>query len=297
MTISETMVDMQYVLFLPQMRLSLDDIVRRAKAAEAGGFEGIAFMDHLAPPMAEHTPMFDAMMVAGWVAAHTSTLRISHLVLCDAMRHPAILAKEAVTLDHASGGRFELGIGWGSLPAELVAYGVTTNGPRQLAERMAESLQIMEALWTGETVDFQGQYLTLSQARQLPTPLGQIPIVIGGTGPLTMEMVARHATWWNVPVHQLKRLDKMRDRAGNAKLSVQRMVAFVRDGADRHAVEALARRRFGHMGSGLIVGDAAELRTHFAEEAESGVERSYVWFADFAEPDTLAEFGATVIAG
>jgi alkanesulfonate monooxygenase SsuD/methylene tetrahydromethanopterin reductase-like flavin-dependent oxidoreductase (luciferase family) len=202
-----------------------------------------------------------------------------------------------VTLDHASGGRFELGIGWGSLPAELVAYGVTTNGPRLLAERMAESLQIMEALWTGATVNFQGQYFTLNDALQNPTPLGQIPIVIGGTGPLTMQMVARHATWWNVPVHQLKRLDTMRDRAGNAKVSVQRMVSFVGDGADRSAVEALARRRFGHMGGGLVVGDAAEMRNHFAEEAERGVERSYVWFADFADPGTLAEFGATVIAG
>lgn len=287
---------MEYVLFLPQMRLSLEAIVQRAQAAEAAGFEGIAFMDHLAPPMAETTPMYDAMMVAGWVAAHTTRLKIGHLVLCDAMRHPAILAKEVVTLDHASGGRFELGLGWGSVQTELVAYGVTSNRPRDLADRMAESLKVMHALWQGEPINFEGRWFTLENALQRPTPLGEIPVVIGGTGPRTMAMVAEHATWWNVPVHQLKRLETMREQAGSAKVSVQQMVSFIGEGADRSAVDALAQRRFGHMGPGLVSGDAKQLREHFAQQSLRGVERTYVWFADFADLTTLVDFGATVIA-
>ena len=287
---------MEYVLFLPQMRLSLEAIVQRAQAAEAAGFEGIAFMDHLAPPLAETTPMYDAMTVAGWVAAHTTRLKIGHLVLCDAMRHPAILAKEVVTLDHASGGRFELGLGWGSVPTELVAYGISSNPPRDRADRMAESLQVMVALWSGEPVDFDGRWFRLDHVSQRPTPLSQIPIVIGGTGPRTMQMVAEHATWWNVPVHQLKRLETMREQAGSAKLSVQQMVSFIGEGADRSAVDALAQRRFGHMGPGLVSGDAKQLREHFAQQALGGVERTYVWFADFADLATLVEFGETVIA-
>ena len=287
---------MEYVLFLPQMRLSMEAIVQRAQAAEAAGFTGIAFMDHLAPPMAENTPMSDAMTVATWVAAHTTTLQISHLVLCDSMRHPAVLAKEVVSLDHASGGRFELGIGWGSVPAELVAYGVNAMTPQERADRMAESLQVMEALWTGETVNFEGQWFNLHDAVQLPVPTRKIPIIIGGTGPKTMQMVARHATWWNVPIHQLKRLETMRDQAGSAKPSIQQMFSFVGESKDREALEAITKKRFGHMGQGLVIGNAAQLRDHFDAQAASGLERTYVWMADFADPANLAEFGATVIA-
>src|SRR3546814_8422417 len=101
-------------LFLPQMRMSLAAIVERALAAEAAGFEGIAFMDHLAPPLALEHDMWEAMTVAGWVLGRTSTLQVGHLVLCDPLRHPAMLARQVASLDHASGGRFELGIGWRS---------------------------------------------------------------------------------------------------------------------------------------------------------------------------------------
>ena len=103
----------EFFLFLPQMRFGIDDIVERAVAAESSGFRGISFMDHLAPPLAESSPMYEAVTLATWVAARTSDLIVSHLVLCDAFRHPAVLARQAVTLDHASGGRFELGLGSG----------------------------------------------------------------------------------------------------------------------------------------------------------------------------------------
>jgi alkanesulfonate monooxygenase SsuD/methylene tetrahydromethanopterin reductase-like flavin-dependent oxidoreductase (luciferase family) len=56
-------------LFLPQMRMSHDASVERARTAEAAGFEGIAFMDHLAPPLAEHQDMWEAMAIAGWALA------------------------------------------------------------------------------------------------------------------------------------------------------------------------------------------------------------------------------------
>ena len=111
-------------LFLPQMRMTHDAIVERARAAEASGFEGIAFMDHLAPPLALDQDMWEAMSIASWVLANTSALTVGHLVLCDALRHPAVLARQATSLDHASAGRFELGLGWGSVPAELETFGI-----------------------------------------------------------------------------------------------------------------------------------------------------------------------------
>jgi Luciferase-like monooxygenase len=84
----------EWFLFLPQVRMGIDDIVVRARAAEHCGFDGIALIDHLEPPGAAHQSIWEAMTVATWVAARTETLRIGHLVLCDGFRHPAVLASK-----------------------------------------------------------------------------------------------------------------------------------------------------------------------------------------------------------
>lgn len=283
----------EFYLFLPQMRMPLDAIVERARAAEASGFAGIALMDHLSPPGIETMPMYDAMISAGWIAAATSSLRVGHLVLCDAFRHPAVLARQAVTLDHASGGRFDLGIGWGSVPHELEVYGVGATAAKARVARLDETLEVLQLLWSGERVDFQGEYHRIRGGLQQPTPLDRIPILIGGAGPQTLRLVEAHADWWNCPLYALDRFDELRSSVGKARASIQEMLAFVPEGADRTAVGQLAERRFAAMGFRL--GEAGELRDHFAELGERGVERCYAWFSDFAPPETLAAFGREVI--
>jgi alkanesulfonate monooxygenase SsuD/methylene tetrahydromethanopterin reductase-like flavin-dependent oxidoreductase (luciferase family) len=286
----------EFWLFLPQMRSSIEQLVARARAAEAAGFRGIALMDHLAPPMADTQPMFEALTTNAWLAASTTTLRVGQLVLCDAMRHPAVLAKQAVTIDHASGGRLELGIGWGSVPEELRRFGVADPAPSSRRARLAETLAVLEALWTGEVVNFDGEFHHLDGVQQRPAPLGRIPIVIGGTGPGTMRLVARYADWWNVPLTSLGRLDDLRADAGNARASVQLMVALVHDETSRAEVTEVATRRFGVYGDGLLIGTTDELADRCAALADRGVERIYVWFADFARDETLAAFGADVVS-
>lgn len=277
------------------MRMTHDAIVERARAAEAAGFEGIAFMDHLAPPMAfEHT-MWEAMAIASWVLGRTDTLVAGHLVLCDSFRHPAVLAREVVSLDHASGGRFELGIGWGSVPEEFETFGVGSTLPRDRVSRLGESLEIMRALWRGEVVDHHGEHFTLTGARQEPVPTRPIPITIGGTGPKTLELVRKHADWWNVPVHQIARLPELREKAGDARVSIQVMVTLVPDESAREEVTALAERRFGGMGESLVIGTAPELAEFFTRRHADGIDRFYTWFTDFAPVDTLGRF-AEVIA-
>src|ERR1700742_3448536 len=98
----------EWYLFLPQVRLSAADIVQRRRHAESSGFDGMAFIDHLEAPGLPDESIWEAMEMATWVAAKTERLRVGHLVLCDAFRHPAVLAKQAVTLSEASDGRFEL---------------------------------------------------------------------------------------------------------------------------------------------------------------------------------------------
>jgi alkanesulfonate monooxygenase SsuD/methylene tetrahydromethanopterin reductase-like flavin-dependent oxidoreductase (luciferase family) len=283
---------LEFYLFLPQMRMEMPAIVERARAAEEAGFVGVTGMDHMAPPLAFPSPMYEAMVTSTWVAAHTSRLRIGSLVMCDAFRHPAMLAKEAVSLDHASGGRFDFGFGWGSVPDEFTTFGVGTTDPAVRVSRMKESVEIIRALWSGEPVDYDGEFFQLKGAQQAPLPLGHIPIVIGGAGRKTLELVSAHADWWNLHIGQLDKVDEMRSRAGNARLSLQIQVALVPSEDRRNEIAEVTRRRFG---SRPLVGSAPELIEHFASLAERGVERVYVWFCDFAPPDTLAAFGDDVI--
>jgi alkanesulfonate monooxygenase SsuD/methylene tetrahydromethanopterin reductase-like flavin-dependent oxidoreductase (luciferase family) len=280
------------------MRMSHEAIVERARAAEASGFEGLAFMDHLAPPLAFGHDMWEAMSVAGWVLAKTTTLTVGHLVLCDSMRHPAVLARQVTSLDHASGGRFELGIGWGSIPSELEVFGIGTTEARERVDRLEESLVIMRALWTGEVVDHQGEHFTLAGAQQLPVPTRPVPIVIGGVGRRTLALVREHADWWNVPVSDLHRLEELQDQVGDARVSVQQMIALVPKESARAEVTALVERRFGGtlLGDRMVLGTAEELAEHFGRLHADGVDRFYVWFADFAPPDTLERFGAVISA-
>jgi alkanesulfonate monooxygenase SsuD/methylene tetrahydromethanopterin reductase-like flavin-dependent oxidoreductase (luciferase family) len=284
----------QFHLFLPQMRLSIDQLVERAQAAEAAGFTGLALMDHLAPPFAEEHPMYEAMALAGWLLARTERLKVSHLVLCDAFRHPSVLAREAVTLDHASGGRFELGIGSGSAPDELAKYGIDMPSARDRTDRLTETLDVITRLWTGEPVDHHGAHFDLTEAAQRPTPLTSIPLIIGGAGPRTMQLVAQYADWWNCPVHRLDKLNEMRGRVGKARVSVQERIAYVKEESERDEVVGLARNRYPRRG--MVTGDADELIAHFRAQMATGIERFYVWFTDFAQPGTLAAFGERVIA-
>jgi hypothetical protein len=230
------------------------------------------------------------MGIATWVAAKTERLRIGHLVLCDAFRHPAVLAKQAVTLSDASEGRFELGLGAGSWPSEFARFDVGQQDPRARVEQLGRHLALIRRYW-GDDDEQSGP------APQAPRRSHPIPLVLGGSGPRMMELVRRYADWWNLPANQLDRLSKLAPASGAARMSIQQMVGFVRSGSDPGSVREVSTRRYGNLGSGLVCGDADELVGHFSGLAAQRVERFYVWFADFAAPDSLQEFGESVIKG
>jgi hypothetical protein len=94
-------------------------------------------------------------------------------------------------------------------------------------------------------------------------------------------------------VGHLHRVEELRSQVGDARISIQQMVAFVPEGGDREAAGALANRRFGY--ARPTVGTATELVDHYGRLGEQGVERVYTWFCDFAPPETLQAF-AQVIA-
>ena len=104
------------------------------------------------------------------------------------------------------------------------------------------------------------------------------------------------ADWWNVHIGSLDKVDELRSQVGDARLSIQQMVAIVPRGAAGPRSDHRRSRttRFGF--SRPVIGSGAELVEHYGRLAEQGIERVYTWFCDFAPPETLAAFGDEVIA-
>lgn len=285
----------RFGLYLPQMRMPYDTILERVQIAERAGFDSVWLMDHFAPPMAVEQPSLEGWTLASALAARTETIRLGHLVLCASYRHPALLAKMAATLDVISGGRLELGLGWGSCEDEMRRCG-TYEPPRRRAERLAETLAILEGLFTGDFFTYHGEHYQLEEAVCRPTPVQpRIPIHLGGKGrKLTLPLVRRYADWWNCPPYGVDEFDDLRRHAGAVRISVQRPIGLVVDEARRDDTLAVAQRRFGWWG-GLVSGSAQEVVAALEADVERGVELFVCQFSDFATPETIECFAAEVI--
>jgi F420-dependent oxidoreductase-like protein len=165
-------------------------------------FESAWTMDHFYPL----TPPMDGTHLESWtmlaaLAQATTRLRLGAMVNGMHYRHPAVTANMAVTVDHISGGRFELGLGAGWFEPESDAYGIPLGSMSERFDRFDEGVEIIHRLLTQEHTDFSGRYYTLTGARcepkavQNPRP----PIVIGGKGPRrTLRTVARWADQWDM---------------------------------------------------------------------------------------------------
>jgi alkanesulfonate monooxygenase SsuD/methylene tetrahydromethanopterin reductase-like flavin-dependent oxidoreductase (luciferase family) len=283
-------------LFLPQLRMDFPTIEARVRLADELGFHSVWFMDHLTPPAGPGYDCFEGWTVAAALARLTERIRLGHLVLCDAFRHPALLAKMAATLDVITEGRLELGLGWGSVPAEIERFGFGEATNRERAARLDETLQILDLMFAGGEFDFDGEYFTLRGAIGRPRPTaGSVPIHLGGAGEqLTLPLVARHADWWNCPSYAVDRIDELRPKVGGARLSVQHPVGLAAGSSPRGEVVALANRRFGAWG-GLIAGTPDEVAAALRAEVDRGVELFTIPFSDFAQPETLRLFAAEVL--
>ena len=161
----------------------------RARRVEQLGYSMLVvpdhFRDHLAPVPA---------LVAAALA--TTRLRVGSLVFSNDFRHPAVLAKEAATIDVLSGGRFELGLGGGWLRAENDQAGIRFDAPGTRIERLEEAVTIIKGLLAGERVTFAGRHYTIADLEGRPTPVQRPhpPIAIGGGGRRTLTLAAREAS-------------------------------------------------------------------------------------------------------
>jgi alkanesulfonate monooxygenase SsuD/methylene tetrahydromethanopterin reductase-like flavin-dependent oxidoreductase (luciferase family) len=288
-------------LMLLPVRVPFARLEATARAADEAGFDGLWMFDHLDTPHADRgSPTLD--VYEGWttatmLAARTERIRIGHNVLCSSFRHPVLLAKMAATLDVASGGRLELGIGWGSMPDELRRFGFGVESGAVRAERMAETLDILQLMFTGEPFSFEGIHYSVPDGVGRPRPVkGRIPIQIGGLGPkLTLPLVARYADWWNCPSNGLDRFHELRPLVGSARVALQVLVAIAPSTASRDQVAADTRQRFEDTWGGVVVGTPDEVAARLQGFVDRGVEQLIIQFADYGRRETIDLFATEVI--
>jgi probable F420-dependent oxidoreductase len=159
-----------------------------ARKAEDLGYSTLYVPDHLDDQWAP--------MVAATVAAEaTTTLRVGTLVLDNDFRHPVVLAKEAATLDVVTGGRFEFGIGAGWMTTDYEQSGIAMEKPSVRVARLAESLEIMRAMWRDGSATFSGDHYRVTDAAGTPVPItpGGPPLVIGGGGRRILTLAGEYA--------------------------------------------------------------------------------------------------------
>jgi F420-dependent oxidoreductase-like protein len=173
------------------------------RTADAAGFDQIWNADHLVrlPRMGgPHGPILDSWTTIAATAEATERIRIGVLVTSNLLRHPSLLAKMAVTVDHISGGRLEVGMGTGWNEAAFTMLGMPFADVPERSRRLREACEVLKALWTQDVANYTGRYYTLDNAVSDPKPLQQPhpPVIVGGRGPnATLKTVALCADGWN----------------------------------------------------------------------------------------------------
>jgi F420-dependent oxidoreductase-like protein len=173
------------------------------QVADEAEFDHLWNFDHFAAIMGDpERDVLEGWTLLGAMAEATSRVRIGCMVTGNTYRHPAVLAKMAVTVDHLSGGRLELGIGaaWAELEHQMLGIEFGTAGRR--VEWLDEACQVMKLLFTVERATFAGARYTLRDAISNPKPVQRPypPFGIGGRGERkTLRVIAQHADVWNAP--------------------------------------------------------------------------------------------------
>ncbi len=177
-----------------------DELRRDWKVIEDAGFDNLWIADHLMtfPKMGS---LLEAWTTLGAMAACTSRIRIGTLVTNITYRNPAVLAKEAITIDHLSGGRLEIGIGAaGTRADDAHVAGIDEWTISERADRFEEFVEVVDSLLAGRSDAFSGTYYRAKgfDRGRWPLQVPRPPLVIAAHGPRTLRVAARYADTWNV---------------------------------------------------------------------------------------------------
>jgi alkanesulfonate monooxygenase SsuD/methylene tetrahydromethanopterin reductase-like flavin-dependent oxidoreductase (luciferase family) len=197
------------------------EMVATWQRVEALGFDSCWLPDHYVPPFQPGGTIFEAWTLLAALAAKTERLRLGVLVSCNTFRHPPLVAKQAVTLDHISNGRLELGLGAGWFKPEHEMFGVEFPETPELVARFREAIEVVDLLLRQDVTTYEGRYYQVREAPFRPGPVQRPrpPLTLGAYGPKMMRLVAEYADRWNsnLPVAEVAERNRIVDEACAAR--------------------------------------------------------------------------------
>lgn len=287
----------------PHMGGTYHQQLEAARWAESEGLVSFARCDHYlsgADPTPDAT---DAFAVLAGLARETSGIRICVLVTPITFRHPAVIVKNATTIDQMSGGRLDLGIGTGWMDLEHDAFGIPFPDWPERWSRFEEALDYLDAAFGDDPAEFNGTHYSLD-ATVRPKPTG-VRRIIGGSGakrtPTLAGTRAEEYNFFLCPADTAReRIAVMRDAADDrdVEATVMGPALVGRDeGAYRDRLDQAASRRGvspddlekRYADNGYIVGTPERVAETVAGLEEAGVQRIYVQWLDLDDLDTMRE--------
>jgi len=302
-----------------QEGVTWDDWVRLAGLVERHGLEGLFRSDHYTAIIRHDADALDAWATLAGLAAVTERIRLGTLVSPVTFRHPSVLARMAVTVDHISGGRLDVGMGSGWYEREHEAHGFPFLDGRRRFELFAEQVEIVVRSWTEDAFDHAGPAYELRAQTALPRPVQQPhpPLVLGGTvKPRFAALAALHATEVNTlgaPNEELRQrklaLDRACVEAGRdpATLGFSVMTTCFL-GSDRTEVLARLSRFLSVRGGDTdpetllaerrdrwLAGTVEEVAARVEELRGIGVTRVFLQHLDHSDDDMVALIGERLL--
>jgi alkanesulfonate monooxygenase SsuD/methylene tetrahydromethanopterin reductase-like flavin-dependent oxidoreductase (luciferase family) len=270
---------------------SLEELRRLWRFADERGFHWCSVWDHLhsISDLADPArPAYEGVAVMTALAAATTRVRVGCLVFCVGYRNPGVFCKAAVTIDHVSGGRAEIGLGAGWNEREFRAFGMPFLPIKDRLDQLEETAIVLRRLFDGERVTFEGAHVRMHDALCDPRPLQKkLRLWIGGQGEKRLlRIVARHADGWNVPflapdvyAARARTLDDWCANEGRDPRAITRTInvglAVGRDDAEVRREEAKLPGMFGALTDlvrpGILVGTPARLIDRIGEYQRAGV--------------------------
>jgi alkanesulfonate monooxygenase SsuD/methylene tetrahydromethanopterin reductase-like flavin-dependent oxidoreductase (luciferase family) len=191
---------LRFGLFLSQANKPWSQVLDEFTMAEGLGFDHAWLVDHLVDTDgAPEDGCLEGWTLLAAIAALTERIRLGVLVSSNTFRHPAVLLKEAVTVDHISGGRLILGMGTGWHEDEHRRYGIDLPLPPERVDRFEEAVELITLLMSQERTTFHGRHYHLDDAHLEPPPIQRprIPILIAAHRPRMLRIAARYADQWD----------------------------------------------------------------------------------------------------
>ena len=287
----------------PHLGGTYDQQLAAAKWCEDEGLASFARCDHFLSDGDPTPAATDAFAVLAGLARETSDIRLCVLVSPITFRHPAVIAKNAATIDQMSGGRLDLGVGTGWMELEHVQLGLPFPEWPERWARFEESLDYLDAAFGEGTGKHEGKYYSLD-ADVKPKPSG-MRLVVGGSGPnRTPRIAGERADEYNFffcpPDQARQKIAVMREAAGDRQVEATVMGGAMVGRTQAEYQDRLARSAASrglspkeledrYVNNGFPVGTPDRVADTVAGLEEAGVERIYVQWLDLDDSDAMRE--------